>query len=229
MSLDKLQEKLNYEFNESTLLKIALTHRSAGNPNNERLEFLGDAILGAIIAIELCQKFPEGNEGQMTRLRSSLVKKQTLAKLGQDLDLGPYLKLGEGEMKTAGWRRASILENTLEAIIGAVYLDSSFDRCQSFVQNIFQDLLKNISLDDIQKDPKTNLQEYLQSRKMEVPVYEILSSTGKSHEQVFTVSCSCETLPAPVQAQGASRRKAEQAAAQQVLEIINSQSLNKSK
>ncbi|MFK8069000.1 MAG: ribonuclease III [Gammaproteobacteria bacterium] len=215
---------LNYEFAEKSLLEIALTHRSAGNPNNERLEFLGDAILGAIIADELHHRFPTGNEGQMTRLRSSLVKKRTLAKLGRDLELGSYLKLGEGEMKTGGWRRASILENTVEAIIGAVFLDSGFDRCRLFVKNIFKELLESITLEDIQKDPKTTLQELLQSHKKPIPVYEVLSSTGKSHEQVFTVSCACELLPAIVQAQGASRRKAEQAAAQLALDFIQEKS-----
>ena len=222
MPLEKIQATLGYEFNECSLLETALTHRSAGNPNNERLEFLGDAMLGAIIAEELYTKFPDGDEGQLTRLRSSLVRKQTLADLARELDLGSYLKLGEGELKTGGWRRASILENTLESIIGAVYLDSGFDRCQLFVQNIFKDLLSSISLDDIQKDPKTKLQEYLQSRKMPIPVYEVLSTTGKSHQQIFTVSCTCGELPAAIQAQGASRRKAEQAAAQQVLEMLQS-------
>ncbi len=223
LSYNKLKKILNYEFNDLSLLETALTHCSAGNPNNERLEFLGDAILGAIIADELHHRFPEGSEGQMTRLRSSLVKKQTLAKLGRDLELGSYLKLGEGEMKTGGWRRASILENTIEAIIGAVYLDSGFDRCRLFVKDIFKALLGSITLEDIQKDPKTTLQEYLQSQKKSVPSYEVLSSTGKSHEQIFTVSCSCELLPAAIQAQGASRRKAEQAAAQQVLDFIQQQ------
>ena len=222
MPLVKIQATLAYEFNESSLLETALTHRSAGDPNNERLEFLGDAILGAIIAQELYARFPEGDEGQLTRLRSSLVKKETLANLARELELGSFLKLGEGELKTGGWRRASILENTLESIIGAVYLDSCFDRCQIFVQHIFKDLLGSISLDDIQKDPKTKLQEYLQSRKMLVPVYEVLSTTGKSHQQIFTVSCSCDVLPAAIQAQGASRRRAEQAAAQQVLEMLQS-------
>ncbi len=222
MPFTKIQAALCYEFNESSLLETALTHRSAGNPNNERLEFLGDAVLGAIIANELYVKFPEGDEGQLTRLRSSLVKKETLANLARELDLGSYLKLGEGELKTGGWRRASILENTLESIIGAVYLDSDFNHCQLFVQNIFKNLLTSISLDDIQKDPKTKLQEYLQSRKMPVPIYEVLSTTGKSHQQIFTVSCTCDELPAAVQAQGPSRRKAEQAAAQQVLEMLQS-------
>ncbi len=224
MPLAKIQATLGYEFNECSLLETALTHRSAGNPNNERLEFLGDAILGSIIANELYIRFPDGDEGQLTRLRSSLVKKETLADLARELDLGSYLKLGEGELKTGGWRRASILENTLESIIGAVYLDSDFNRCQLFVQNIFKNLLASISLDDIQKDPKTKLQEYLQSRKMPVPVYKVLSTTGKSHQQVFTVSCLCEELPAAIQAQGASRRKAEQAAAQQVLEMLQGRS-----
>ncbi len=222
MPLAKIQATLAYEFSECTLLETALTHRSTGNPNNERLEFLGDALLGAIIANELYDRFPEGDEGQLTRLRSSLVKKETLASIARDLDLGSYLQLGEGELKTGGNRRSSILENTLEAIIGAVYLDSDFNRCQSFVKNIFQDLLDSVSLDDIQKDPKTKLQEYLQGRKLSLPSYAVLSSSGKSHQQIFTVSCSCSELPSAIQAQGASRQKAEQAAAQQVLEIIQS-------
>ncbi len=222
MPFVRIQAVLGYEFDDLSLLETALTHRSAGNPNNERLEFLGDAVLSAIIANELYTRFPDGDEGQLTRLRSTLVKKESLANLARELDLGSYLKLGEGELKTGGWRRSSILENTLESIIGAVYLDSDFDRCQEFVQVIYKKLLDSISLDDIQKDPKTKLQEYLQARKMPVPIYEVLSTTGKSHQQTFTVSCFCNELPAALQAQGSSRRKAEQAAAQQVLEVLQS-------
>ncbi len=222
MPLDKLQSTLNYQFNERSLLETALTHRSAGNPNNERLEFLGDAMLGAVIANELFHQFPAGDEGQLTRLRSSLVKKDTLASLARELDLGSFLKLGEGELKTGGWRRASILENTLEAIIGAVYLDSDYNQCQAFIQNTFADLLDAVSLEDIQKDPKTRLQEFLQARKKAIPIYEVLSSTGKSHQKIFTVSCRFDDLPAAIQGQGASRRKAEQAAAQQAFVLLQS-------
>jgi ribonuclease-3 len=222
VSISKLQSDLGYEFNQSSLLAQALAHRSAGNPNNERLEFLGDALLGAIIASALYTRFPEGNEGQLTRLRSSLVKKDTLAGLARMLDLGSYLELGEGERKSGGWRRASILENTLEAIIGGIFLDSDFDRCRQVVLNLFDDLLGEASLEDIRKDPKTRLQEYLQARQSPLPNYEVLSTTGKSHEQIFTVGCACEELPAAIQAQGASRRNAEQAAAQQALDLIKS-------
>lgn len=222
MPLNKLQTELGYKFNKCKLLETALTHRSVGTPNNERLEFLGDAVLGAIIAYELYNRFPEGHEGQLTRLRSSLVKRDTLAKIARKLNLGNYIKLGEGELKTGGWRRASILENTFEAIVGAVYLDSDFNRCQTFIHSLFHDLLDAASLEDIQKDPKTRLQEYLQARKLPLPTYEVLSSSGKSHEQVFTVSCFCDGIPTAVQAQGSSRRKAEQAAAQLVIDLLQS-------
>jgi len=220
LPLKALQKALDYTFNDPELLKIALTHRSADTLHNERLEFLGDALLGAVIAEALYLQFPSGDEGQLTRLRSSLVKRETLAALARELDLGSYIKLGEGEMKSGGWRRASILENTLEAIIGAVYLDSDYDQCRRFVQKVFADYLENVSLEAIQKDPKSRLQEYLQARKLPVPVYEVLSTKGKSHQRIFTVSCSCHELSSSVQAQGSSRRKAEQAAAQQVLDLL---------
>lgn len=216
----KLEQALGLTFRNPELLHIALTHRSVGVPNNERLEFLGDSLLGAIIAEALYHRFPTGHEGQLTRLRSSLVKRDTLAKIARRYELGSYLKLGEGELKTAGWRRSSILENALEAVIGAVYIDSGFVHCREFVLSLYQDLLNTISLDDVQKDPKTKLQEYLQAKKLSVPTYTVLSTIGKSHEQLFTVSCHCSELPAAVQAQGSSRRSAEQAAAQQVLDLL---------
>ncbi len=224
--IEELAKAIGYQFQNLDLLQTALRHRSIGTPNNERLEFLGDAILGAVIAEALYKQFPEAHEGQLTRLRSSLVKRDTLAKLAREYDLGRYLILGEGELKSAGWRRSSTLENTLEAVFGAVYLDSGFAQCRGVILNIFTQLLNSLTLDHVEKDPKTQLQEYLQAQQKPLPVYEVLSTSGKSHEQTFVVICRCEGLPSAVQAEGSSRRGAEQSAARLVLEFLEQEKVS---
>ncbi len=216
----KFEKIINYKFKDKTLLDVALTHRSVGYSNNERLEYLGDAALGFIIADAIYQKFPQATEGELTRLRALLVKGETLAKLGRDQDLGDYIKLGPGEMKSGGWRRDSILANTLEAIIGAVYLDADMEVCRKFVISLYRQLLSEVSPDKLSKDPKTALQELLQSRRLELPVYQVLLESGDAHERLFNVECKIIELNISVQAEGRNKRQAEQSAAEKALLVL---------
>ncbi len=221
-SIKKLQKNLDYCFNNIQLLQQALTHRSANSQHNERLEFLGDAVLGMVIAEQLYSQFPSANEGQLSRLRAFLVKEKALFELAQTLNLGDFLSLGSGELKSGGFRRASILSDAFEAIIGAVYLDSNFNKTKDFILNIYADKLSNLSLDMAQKDPKTRLQEWLQARNHATPVYQVVSESGKDHAKTYRVDCSVEYQSLKLQGVGASRRKAEQDAAAKILEnIIN--------
>lgn len=219
-SLKRLQSKLSYQFNDTNKLEIALTHRSASSNHNERLEYLGDAILGSIVAHQLYCQFPDANEGQLSRLRSFLVKEKALFELAQSLELGDFLKLGGGELKSGGFRRASILADTFEAIIGAVYLDSDFVTTQKFVLAIYSSKLESLSLDMAQKDPKTRLQEWLQARNIETPEYEVVRSSGKDHAKTYWVKCKVSYRSIELEGQGASRRKAEQDVAAKILEMI---------
>ncbi|MCF6230538.1 MAG: ribonuclease III [Gammaproteobacteria bacterium] len=216
----KLSRTLQYSFQNSALLTQALTHRSVGSNNNERLEFLGDSILNFVIAAQLFQQFPRESEGVLSRLRSSLVKGETLALLAKDLELGEYLSLGQGEMKSGGFRRQSILADAFEAIIGAVYLDGGFEEAKALLLRLFAERLKTISPNVTIKDPKTRLQEYLQGRKKPLPVYALVSLEGEAHEQQFIISCQIEGLEQVTEGRGSSRRKAEQTAAQVFLEIL---------
>lgn len=219
-TLKGLTKKIGYEFENKNLLDTALTHRSSSKDNNERLEYLGDAALGLIIAEILFEKFPLQPEGVLTRLRANLVKRETLADLARNLELGECLKLGSGEMKSGGWRRDSILSNALEAIIGAIYLDSDFAKCRGFVLSLYQELLNKLSVDNFNKDPKTELQEYLQARKLQLPVYKIIEEVGEAHERLFTIECQIEGLKNMAIAQGRNKRGAEQSAAQKALELL---------
>jgi ribonuclease III len=218
----QLSNKLNYQFKNPDLLALALTHRSANASNNERLEYLGDAVLGFVIAEALYQKFVSGPEGVLTRQRASLVKKETLAGLAKGLDLGQFLILGSGERKSGGWRRDSILANTLEAIIGAIYLDSDFETCRHFIIYLYRDLLETLTLEDTGKDSKTELQEFLQARKQPLPIYKIIVEEGEAHERVFTVECHVESLSDAISASGKSKRAAEQSAAHKTLVFLQS-------
>ncbi|WP_394172515.1 ribonuclease III [Thalassotalea litorea] len=219
--IKQLSNRLGYQFNDPGLLVQALTHRSAKGKNNERLEFLGDSILGYIIANELYRRFPDASEGELTRMRSSLVRGVTLAEIARDFNLGDYLLMGPGELKSGGFRRESILEDAIEAIIGAVYLDSDLSCCQSLVNKWFSQRLDQIRPGKAQKDPKTRLQEYLQGRQLPLPTYEVINTTGQSHNQEFTVSCLVSGVEQKIVSKGNSRRKAEQAAAKQALEFLN--------
>ena len=219
-STDILCRALGYRFTNEDLLEQALTHRSAGGFNNERLEFLGDAILGFVIANELFVHFKDASEGQLSRLRASLVKRDTLAKLARQFALGDYLKLGPGELRSGGQARASILADALEAILAAIYLDSDYATTRQVILNIFESNLESLDLDAQQKDPKTRLQELLQARKIALPNYEIIDTSGTPHEQLFVVRCVISELNLERQGRGSSRRRAEQEAALYVLEEL---------
>jgi ribonuclease-3 len=204
---------INYRFSDSNLLEQALTHRSAAASNNERLEYLGDAVLGLFVADALFQRFPDADEGQLTRARASLVNRASLARIARRITLGDFLKLGEGELRSGGWRRDSILANALEAVVGAVYLDGGIGACERMLAAWFQSELDEVQPDALSKDPKTRLQEWLQGRGAALPVYETSLVEGDSHNQVFTVECRADGLDEPAIATGTSRRRAEQAAA----------------
>ena len=216
----RLQRALGYQFVDASLLNLALTHRSVGGRNNERLEFLGDSILNHIIAESLYHQFPDGREGDMSRMRAALVKGDTLAEVARELDLGEHLLLGSGERKSGGKRRGSILADALEAVIGAILLDSDVATCRSRVLDWFHGRLQELSLDGVNKDAKTQLQEYLQGRQRPLPDYELLGVLGEDHNQQFHVACRISKPSLMVEGAGSSRRKAEQAAAQIALERL---------
>ena len=222
--IDKIEKIFNYRFKDVALLDLALTHRSRGSNNNERLEFLGDSILGMVISSELFSRFPNEKEGVLTRLRSSVVKGDTLSEIAAELNLGDYIKLGSGELKSGGYRRASTLADVVEAIIGAIYLDSKaefgIEKIEGIILNIFNEKINSCEPKGVIKDPKTRLQEYLQSKNLPLPSYTIVSITGKEHLQTFKISCSIEGFSNHVVAKGASRRKAEQAAAEKALDTM---------
>ena len=224
--LDRLQRKIGYQFSRLEFLKLALTHRSAAHQHNERLEFLGDAILNYVIAEALYQRFPKCNEGELSRMRATLVREQTLAILARDFDLGDYLNLGSGELKSGGYRRESILADCVEAIIGAMSLDSHFEQAAQTVRTWYAQMLKEIKPGDNQKDPKTRLQEYLQGKHLPLPSYEVIDIQGEAHCQTFTVRCSLLKNPKlPLsetifEGKGSSRRKAEQMVAEQILNLL---------
>lgn len=223
---DKLCKRLDYPFNQTELLETALTHRSAGSDNNERLEYLGDSVLNFIIANALYHRFDKASEGELSRLRANLVNGSTLAEIARTLHLGEFLKLGPGEFKSGGNRRDSILAGAMEAVIGAVYIDGGFKASQNLVMRIYQEIFEEVSLDSVIKDPKTRLQEYLQSKKMPLPSYNILSIKGHDHAQIFSVECTITGLLKSMTGEGGSRRKAEQDAAGKALEYIMQEHAN---
>mgnify|MGYP001829194742 FL=1 len=218
--LTSLQDQLGYHFKDTTLLQTALTHRSAASRNNERMEFLGDAVLGYLISSELYQRFPTATEGVLSRLRASLVKGDTLADIATQLQFGDYLILGSGELKSGGFRRRSILADALEAVIGAIYLDSDIDTVRHHIIPFFKPRLEQCDPDAVIKDPKTRLQEYLQARGNALPEYTVLTISGEAHQQTFQVECRLSELDIVSIGEGSSRRKAEQQAAEQALEQI---------
>lgn len=217
---ERLQRALGYHFADSSLLQLALTHRSVGGRNNERLEFLGDSIVNHIVAEALYARFPDAREGDMSRMRASLVKGDTLAEVAKELELGEHLLLGPGERKSGGKRRGSILADALEAVAGAILLDSDVASCRSCVLNWFRGRLESLTLDGADKDAKTQLQEYLQGRRRPLPEYELLGVLGDDHDQQFHVSCRVAKPALVVEGAGSSRRKAEQAAARIALERL---------
>ena len=221
-ALPVLQTRISYSFTQPALLQQALTHRSFSATNNERLEFLGDSVLNFIIAHQLFNLFPHLPEGDLSRLRAKLVREASLAEIATDLNLGDALKLGEGELKSAGWRRPSILADALEAIVGAVYLDGGFDAAQQVVALLYRDKLQTIDPKSIDKDAKSQLQEYLQSKKMDLPEYQVVSIEGEAHAQTFTVQCFIKKLKLTTTGVGTSRRVAEQQAAKLAMDEIQS-------
>ncbi|MGC7589598.1 ribonuclease III [Bisgaard Taxon 46] len=219
-NLERLQRKLGYTFNQVSLLEQALTHRSASVKHNERLEFLGDAILNLTIAEALYHQFPKCNEGELSRMRATLVREPTLAILAREFELGDYLLLGPGELKSGGFRRESILADCVEAIIGAISLDSNLPQASETVCHWYKGLLEEIKPGDNQKDPKTRLQEYLQGKRFPLPSYNVVDIKGEAHCQTFTVECYVKNIDRTFIGIGASRRKAEQAAAEKILQEL---------
>jgi ribonuclease-3 len=220
-SPESLAESLGYRFDDLALLQRALTHRSSGKNNNERLEFLGDAILGCVIAAELYSLYPKSREGELSRLRANLVRRESLAGLAQSLDIGSYLRLGSGERKSGGHRRNSILADGLEAVLGAVYLDGGFEPCRDCILALFADRLSDLTDVSELKDPKTRLQEFLQSRQQSLPEYTVVETTGDAHDQRFRVQCRISDDGTPfTEGVARNRRNAEQKAAAQMLEQL---------
>ena len=218
--INRLQRKLGYTFNHQELLQQALTHRSASSKHNERLEFLGDSILSYVIANALYHRFPRVDEGDMSRMRATLVRGNTLAELAREFELGECLRLGPGELKSGGFRRESILADTVEALIGGVFLDSDIQTVEKLILNWYQTRLDEISPGDKQKDPKTRLQEHLQGRRRSLATYAVTDVKGEAHNQQFTVECVIDDISAAFIGVGSSRRKAEQAAAEKALEQL---------
>jgi ribonuclease-3 len=218
--IEQLEKILKYQFNDKGLLELALTHRSFQGKNNERLEFLGDSILNFIIAELLFKEFKLLPEGDLSRLRSQLVKSATLSEIGIALNLGDYLILGEGELKSSGWRRPSILADSVEAIIGAVFIDGGISSAKKLITGWYQERLDAINPNDIQKDSKSVLQELLQAKKIPLPEYNVVSVEGEAHNQHFKVSCSIPKLGLSIEGEGASRKVAEQSAAEESIKKL---------
>ncbi len=216
--LQQLQAVIHYQFKQEDLLRTALTHRSySKHGNNETLEFLGDSVLGLVISEHLFCRLDQASEGELSRIRSSLVKEDALARVARDINLGDFLNLGSGELKSGGFRRASILADAMEAVFGAIYLDAGFEQCKQTILFLYDEYLVTLPAPGSLKDPKTALQEYLQGRKLELPVYAVVKTEGKSHDQTFTVECRLEGLAITTQGTGSSRKKAEQMAASMAL------------
>jgi ribonuclease-3 len=215
-----LHDALGYECRDPALLEAALTHRSAGGPHNERLEFLGDAVLNCVTAMLLFREFGNATEGELSRFRASLVSGEALAEVALELGLGDHLRLGSGELKSGGFRRKSILADAFEALLGAICLDGGFDQASKVIERLLAPRLDRLPSAAELKDPKTRLQEKLQARGLPLPVYVVESIEGEAHNQVFHVACVVDALQLREGASGASRRRAEQAAAQRVLDVL---------
>jgi ribonuclease-3 len=211
---------LGYSFSDTALLQTALTHRSFGAPNNERLEFIGDGILNCVIALALYRRYPALAEGDLSRLRANLVRQDALHRLAATMDLGSFLRLGEGELKSGGSQRPSILADAVEALIGAIYLDGGFEAAQSVIARLFLPLFDELVPGQVGKDAKTRLQEWLQGRKKALPRYQLVEASGAAHDQRFEVACEIDSPSLRTVGQGSSRRLAEQAAADSALKAL---------
>jgi ribonuclease III len=223
MESDRFAATLGYTFRQPALLRQALTHRSHSIPNNERLEFLGDSILNFVIALRLYERFPKLSEGELSRLRANLVNQTSLFEVADTLRLGEAIALGEGELKSGGFRRPSILADALEAIFGAVFLDGGFAAAEGLVTRLFADKLEALDPKAVAKDAKTKLQEWLQGRKIALPTYQVTAVRGEAHDQTFCVECSVPSMNLKATGEGASRRAAEQTAAEGVFNQVISQ------
>jgi len=219
MDPSAVESRIGYRFRDPELLRQSLTHRSHGPRHNERLEFLGDAVLNCVIAYLLCDRFPRLSEGALSRARANLVNQDSLFNLANALGLGEHLHLGEGELKSGGVRRPSILADALEAVIGAVFLDGGFDAARTAVLAIFEPIIAELDPRTHGKDPKTSLQEYLQGRRFSLPQYAVIAIRGEAHEQRFEVECMIPELDIRVRGEGASRRAAEQSAARAAYQL----------
>jgi len=216
----KLIKELDQQHLGSDSFSQALTHRSASSKHNERMEFLGDSVLGLIITNALYRNMPKASEGYLSRLRASLVNENTLAEIANELSLGDFLRLGAGELKSGGFRRKSILSDTLEAVIASVYLEKGMKAASAFVLSIYTNRLDQLPSEDELKDPKSRLQEVLQARNIDIPQYKLLHVEGDAHRQVFTAECTIESMQVQTKGVASSRRKAEQQSAQNAYEIV---------
>jgi ribonuclease-3 len=221
-TIDRLYRRLNYTFRKKAYVQQALTHCSAGEKNYERLEFLGDSILNLVISNALYHQYPERPEGQLSRLRAFLVNGDTLADIATEINLGDHLRLGQGELKSGGFRRRSILADALEAVFAAIFLDSDFAQVQAVILALYQNRLNDQSVDAASKDAKTQLQEYLQAQKYPLPKYTVKKIIGEEHDQIFHIICHLATLQLSTEGDGETRRKAEQMAAKLMLEQLTS-------
>jgi ribonuclease-3 len=219
MNLQLLQTRLGYTFKDAGLLQQALTHRSHSSVHNERLEFLGDSILNCVVASVLYERYNSLDEGDLSRLRANLVKQQSLYEIAQKLELSQFLRLGEGELKSGGFRRPSILADTLEALLGAIYLDAGFDAARGVIRAFYVPMLETVDPRTLGKDAKTLLQEFLQSKKISLPTYNVVATHGAAHSQEFEIECLVPKLGIQVFGRGGSRRAGEQAAARLALDV----------
>ncbi len=219
-ALEALQRRLQHSFSKPALLTQALTHRSYSSDHNERLEFLGDSVLNLAVSGLLYQALGTLHEGELSRVRANLVKQDTLHAIAQELHLGSLIRLGEGELRSGGAKRPSILADALEAVIGAVYLDAGYEKAAGLVQRLFEKVQINPQMPAVAKDAKTELQEWLQARKMKLPAYQVMSITGAAHRQTFEVQCLIEALQREARGFGSSRRAAEQEAAAATLKLL---------
>src|ERR1700730_147741 len=220
MPLSQLESRLHYQFRNAELLRQAMTHRSHSATHNERLEFLGDSVLNCVVAALLFKRFSDLDEGDLSRVRANLVKQQSLYEIAQALSIADFLRLGEGELKSGGFRRPSILADTLEAIFGAVHVDGGFEAAQEVIERLYIPILDHIDPRTLGKDAKTLLQEYLQGHKLPLPQYVVVATHGAAHNQQFEVECTVPKLDVKVSGSGASRRAAEQAAAKKALDEV---------
>ena len=221
MTASRLEQALAYTFKDRTLLQLALTHRSYSSSHNERLEFLGDSILNAVIARRVYERFPRLAEGELSRLRASLVRQDSLHQLAVALSLGDFLLLGEGEQKSGGQQRPSILADALEALFGALWLDAGFDVASQVISRVYEQMLNRLTSGQGIKDAKTRLQEYLQGARIALPQYLLVNTEGEAHAQQFTVACVIDSLQIRTEGRGGSRRAAEQLAAERALEALD--------